>query len=86
MDYYFIYGPDINRYGHWLYRAYWKTITPPLWALGFHQCKWSYYLSNVRDYFKVRELQIPCDAIYLDDYMDGFRCFTWDNEKFPESY
>lgn len=34
---------------------------------------------------KLRELRIPCDAIYLDiDYMDGFRCFTWNKEYFPE--
>ncbi|MGK0174337.1 MAG: alpha-glucosidase, partial [Ulvibacter sp.] len=34
---------------------------------------------------KFRELQIPCDAIYLDiDYMDGFRCFTWNKEYFPD--
>jgi len=33
----------------------------------------------------MRELNIPCDAIYLDiDYMDGFRCFTWDTERFPD--
>jgi alpha-glucosidase len=34
---------------------------------------------------KFRELQIPCDAIYLDiDYMDGFRCFTWNYDHFPD--
>ncbi|HKK12353.1 MAG TPA: TIM-barrel domain-containing protein, partial [Flavobacteriaceae bacterium] len=34
---------------------------------------------------KFRKLKIPCDAIYLDiDYMDGFRCFTWDKTKFPD--
>ncbi|MEN8194863.1 MAG: TIM-barrel domain-containing protein, partial [Bacteroidota bacterium] len=33
---------------------------------------------------KFRDLKIPCDAIYLDiDYMDGFRCFTWNKDYFP---
>jgi alpha-glucosidase len=59
---------------------------PPLWALGFHQCKWSYYPeSKVRAIAsQFRDLKIPCDSIYLDiDYMDGFRCFTWNKDHFP---
>lgn len=60
---------------------------PPLWALGFHQCKWSYYPeSKVKEVTSTfRKLKIPCDAIYLDiDYMEGFRCFTWNKEYFPD--
>ncbi|KAG1354201.1 alpha-glucosidase 2 [Cocos nucifera] len=30
-----------------------------------------------------REKHIPCDVIWMDiDYMDGFRCFTFDKERF----
>ena len=57
-----------------------------MWAMGYHQSKWSYYPeSNVRAIAKnFRKMKIPCDAIYLDiDYMDGFRCFTWDKSRFP---
>ena len=88
MNYYFIYGPkmedviagytDLTGKPHQL---------PPLWALGYHQCKWSYYPeSKVKEITKkFRDLQIPCDAIYLDiDYMDGFRCFTWNKDYFPD--
>ena len=60
---------------------------PPLWALGYHQCKWSYYPEKKVKKIakKLRKLKIPCDAIYLDiDYMDGFRCFTWDPKHFPQ--
>ena len=86
MNYYFFYGPKMSQ----VVEAY-TSLTgvpelPPLWALGFHQSKWSYYPEkNVKDIAgKFRELQIPCDAIYLDiDYMEGFRCFTWDNQRFP---
>lgn len=87
MNYYFIYGPQLQDVV-----ANYTDLTgkphslPPLWALGFHQCKWSYYPeSNVKEITqKFRDLQIPCDAIYLDiDYMDGFRCFTWDKNHFP---
>jgi alpha-glucosidase (family GH31 glycosyl hydrolase) len=38
-----------------------KPELPPLWALGYHQCKWSYYPeSNVKEITaKFRELKIP---------------------------
>ncbi|MEW6226816.1 MAG: TIM-barrel domain-containing protein, partial [Bacillota bacterium] len=60
---------------------------PPLWALGYQQCRWGYYpeavVRNLADTF--RERDIPCDVIYLDiDYMDGYRVFTWDRECFPD--
>ncbi|WP_420379556.1 glycoside hydrolase family 31 protein [Gilvibacter sp.] len=87
MNYYFIYGPGIDRVVSSYTDLTGKPEMPPLWALGFHQSKWSYYPeSNVREVAsKFRELRIPCDAIYLDiDYMDGFRCFTWNNEYFPD--
>lgn len=88
MNYYFIYGPEMSDVV-----ADYTDLTgkphhlPPLWTLGFHQCKWSYYPeSKVKEITaKFRELQIPCDAIYLDiDYMDGFRCFTWNKTYFPD--
>lgn len=60
---------------------------PPRWALGYHQCRWSYEPeSRVREIAaEFRERRIPCDCLWLDiDYMDGFRCFTFDEEKFPD--
>ncbi|NRA93985.1 MAG: DUF4968 domain-containing protein [Psychroserpens sp.] len=88
MNYYFIYGPQMQD----VIESY-TDLTgkphqlPPLWALGYHQCKWSYYPeSKVKEITATfRKLRIPCDAIYLDiDYMDGFRCFTWNKEYFPD--
>jgi alpha-glucosidase len=88
MNYYFIYGPKMEDVVANYTDLTGKPHTlPPLWALGFHQCKWSYYPeSNVKEVTKTfRDLKIPCDAIYLDiDYMDGFRCFTWDKKHFPD--
>lgn len=59
---------------------------PPRWALGYHQCRFSYgseekvrFIANT-----FREKQIPCDAIWMDiDYMQGYRVFTFDNKNFP---
>ncbi|WP_282056223.1 glycoside hydrolase family 31 protein [Maribacter luteus] len=87
MNYYFFYGPEMSK----VVKAY-TNLTgtpelPPMWAMGYHQSKWSYFPeSNVKALAaKFRELRIPCDALYLDiDYMDGFRCFTWDKKKFPD--
>ncbi|WP_282079200.1 glycoside hydrolase family 31 protein [Aquimarina algiphila] len=87
MNYYFFYGPDMQEVVTRYTDLTGKPELPPLWALGYHQCKWSYYPeSKVKEVTsKFRELQIPCDAIYLDiDYMDGFRCFTWNKEYFPD--
>ena len=86
MRYYYIHGPKlidvIKRYA----QLTGKHALPPKWALGYHQSKWSYYpesvVRNLASEFRTRK--IPCDVIHLDiDYMDGFRCFTWDKEKFP---
>jgi alpha-glucosidase len=87
MDYYFFYGPELIEVAEQFVDLTGKPELPPMWALGYHQCKWSYYPeSNVKDITaEFRKRKIPCDAIYLDiDYMDGFRCFTWDKEKFPD--
>jgi alpha-glucosidase len=87
MNYYFIYGPQMEDVVTGYTNLTGKPELPPLWALGYHQCKWSYYPeSNVKETTaKFRELKIPCDAIYLDiDYMEGFRCFTWNKEYFPD--
>ena len=86
MNYYFINGPKLIEVSERYTMLTGTPELPPLWSLGFQQSKWSYFpdtkVIEIAD--KFRELNIPCDAIYLDiDYMDGFRCFTWDNEKFP---
>ena len=87
MNYYFIYGPQMQDVVTTYTDLTGKPELPPLWVLGYHQCKWSYYPeSKVKEITsKFRELKIPCDAIYLDiDYMEGFRCFTWNKNYFPD--
>ena len=63
-----------------------KMKMPPLWALGYQQCRYSYYPDS-----RVREIadgflkhNIPCDVIWLDiHYMQGYRIFTFDKKHFP---
>lgn len=87
LQYYYIQGPlmmDVIKRYHELTGTHYM---PPLWAIGYHQCRWSYYPeANVREVAEqFRKRSIPCDAIYLDiDYMDGYRCFTWNKRYFPD--
>lgn len=64
-----------------------KSYMPPLWAMGYQQCRWSYpdeeSVRKVAD--EHRKLEIPLDAVYLDiDYMESFKDFTVDKSKFPD--
>ncbi|MFO0857779.1 MAG: glycoside hydrolase family 31 protein [Phycisphaerales bacterium] len=59
---------------------------PPKWALGYHQCRYSYYpearVREIADGFRKRK--IPCDTIWFDiDYYESFRSFTFDKGYFP---
>ncbi|MEL7375699.1 MAG: TIM-barrel domain-containing protein, partial [Bacteroidota bacterium] len=87
FDAYFIYGPQLDQVASRYIQLTGTPELPPLWALGYHQCRWSYYPeSRVRELAQdFREKNFPCDAIYLDiDYMDGYRCFTWNEAYFPD--
>lgn len=87
MQYYYIHGPHMMDVVKRYHSITGTQYLPPIWALGYHQCRWSYYPeANVKALAtKFREKKIPCDAIYLDiDYMDGYRCFTWNKNYFPD--
>ena len=87
LDYYFIYGPDIKNVITSYTMLTGRMQMPPLWSLGYQQSKWSYYPeSEVRTIAnEFRNKQIPCDVIYLDiHYMNGYRVFTWDKNRFPD--
>jgi len=60
---------------------------PPLWALGYHQCRYSYMdAEEVRALAtRFRTERVPCDGLWFDlDYMDRCRNFTWNTEAFPD--
>jgi len=87
MNYYFIYGPKLTTVTERYTRLTGTPEMPPMWALGYHQCRWSYFPeSRVKELArKFRDKRIPCDAIYLDiDYMDDYRVFTWNKDRFPD--
>lgn len=64
-----------------------KMDMPPLWSLGYQQCRYSYVpdtrIKNVADTFRLKN--IPCDVIWMDiDYMERFKVFTFDKVKIPD--
>jgi alpha-glucosidase len=87
LDYYFFAGPTPHGILSRFAELTGKMPLPPLWSLGFQQCRWSYPTEKrVREVAGTfRSLSIPCDVIYLDiDYMLGFRVFTWHPDRFPD--
>ena len=87
LCYYVFTGPSLKQVLEQYTALTGRMALPPLWMLGYQQCRWSYMSANeVRAIgAEFRQRQIPCDALYLDiDYMNGFRCFTWDATRFPQ--
>ncbi|MBQ9835531.1 MAG: DUF4968 domain-containing protein [Akkermansia sp.] len=87
MDYYFISGSTALDTVRMYTRLTGLPPLPPLWALGYHQSKWSYYPeSNVMELAEeMRNRAIPCDAIHLDiHHMNQYQALTWDRTRFPE--
>ena len=88
LDYYFIGGnsmPEILA-GYTLLTG--RMPLPQRWTLGYHQSRWGYdseeTFRSIAD--KLREHRIPCDAIHFDiDYMDHYKVFTWDTERFDDA-
>jgi alpha-glucosidase len=87
LDYYFFYGPEVSRVVEAFTEITGRLALPPLWALGYHQSRWSYSPeSELRKVAgELRSRKIGCDGLWLDiDYMDGCRSFTWDKARFPD--
>lgn len=86
LDYYLIYGPRPAQILNTYTQLTGRMPLPPRWALGYHQCRWSYESELVVRQLaqEFRDRQIPCDVIHLDiDYMRGYRVFTWHPQRFP---
>ncbi len=86
LDYYFINGPDprtvIERYTELTGRM----PLPPLWSLGYNQCRYSYYpdakVRRLANTFRAKK--IPADVLWLDiHYQDNYKPFTWNLQRFP---
>jgi alpha-glucosidase len=87
LDYYFINGPDPKKVIERYTALTGRMPLPPVWSLGYNQCRYSYYPeSRVRLVANTfREEKIPADVIWLDiHYLDNYKPFTWNHERFPD--
>jgi alpha-glucosidase len=87
LNYYFIYGPTPKDVIAHYTELTGRMPLPPRWALGYHQCRYSYFPDSkvrfIADNF--RERQIPADVVWLDiHYLEDYVPFTWDKDRFPD--
>ena len=87
MDYYFIHEPSVAEIIKSYSELTGKMKMPPKWALGYQQCRYSYYpdkeVLTLASTFRDKEM--PADVIYLDiHHMEKYKVFTFDGEKFPD--
>jgi len=87
MNYYFIYHTNLADIITSYTSLTGRMKMPPLWSLGYQQNRYSYYPETevYRIAQTLREKKIPADGITLDiHYMDHYKVFTWDKNRFPD--
>jgi alpha-glucosidase len=86
LNYYFFAGPDPKKVIEEYTALVGRSPLPPLWSLGYQQCRYTYYPeSRAREVVGLfRQKKIPADVIYFDiDYQQGYAPFTVNREYFP---
>ncbi|HEY0947601.1 MAG TPA: TIM-barrel domain-containing protein [Opitutaceae bacterium] len=87
LDYYFFRGPSMKKILGRYTELTGRMPLPPLWALGHQQSRYSYYPDTMVEQVaqQYRDRDLPLDVLHLDiHYMDGYRVFTWDPQRFPD--
>lgn len=87
MNYYFIHHDSVDDIIQSYSHLTGKMPLPPLWSIGYQQCRYSYYPDKeaitVAQTF--RDKDIPADVIVFDiHYMENYKIFTWDKKKFSQ--
>ena len=85
LDFYFLLGPTPADVAAQYTELVGRPFLPPLWALGFHTCRWglqnvSYTQAVVQGYL---DAAMPLDTVWHDiDYMQFYFDFTFDPQRF----
>lgn len=86
-DYFLIYGESVGKVIEHYTSLTGRMPLPPLWSLGYHQSRCSYYpQENVKIIAETfRRKQIPVDCIVLDaDYLQDYEPFRINTDRFPD--
>ncbi|MCM1144294.1 MAG: glycoside hydrolase family 31 protein [Blautia sp.] len=89
LDYYFIGGKNMPEIVTNYTYLTGRMPLPQKWTLGYHQSRWGYdseetFRELAANYKKYR---IPLDALHFDiDYMDHYKVFTWNKERFQDPH
>ena len=86
IDVFILSGPNPSAVSSQFAKLVGTQQLPPLFALGYHQCRWNYRdekdVADVEAMFE--KLDYPYDVLWLDiEHTDGKRYFTWDKALFP---
>jgi len=86
IDLFFLPGPNPAAFYGQYARLTGRMSLPPMFALGYHQCRWNYRdqddIYSVHEKFE--ELDYPYDVLWLDiEHTDEKKYFTWDENLFP---
>lgn len=86
IDLFLLPGPNPSAIYNQYARLTGRTPLPPIFSLGYHQCRWNY--RDEADVYSVHsnfeDLDYPYDVLWLDiEHTDGKRYFTWNDKAFP---
>lgn len=87
LDYYMIPGKNPKEVLRRYLALTGENYVQQKWIYGYQQSHFSYYTEQeIQDMVsQMRNNNLPIDAVYMDiDYMDGFRVFTFNRERFPD--
>jgi alpha 1,3-glucosidase len=86
LDLFFLPGPTPSSVFSQYATITGRTPLPPLFALGYHQCRWNY--RDEKDVYQVHDqfedYDYPYDVLWLDiEHTNDKRYFTWNYDLFP---
>ena len=83
LDFYFLLGPEPLTLTTQYTDLVGRPFMPPLWSMGWHQCKWGYSSANytLQVVLNYTAADIPLDVIWNDiDWMRDYVAFTYNDE------